>query len=1074
MKWKRFLAACCVGAALLTGVASAGVFADTPPAWAAEHMDSLWEKGLLSGIYPENISTTQPITRGEFCQLLVNLVQEEMTTDQFNAFPPKEASYFWDIKSYVTEHSPEGPYDMYYAAAYGITEGAMFNGYRRADPDVLLTREQAAKMMCSAVDFLEENVVGGALMAQGAPKTFADAAAISSWAAAYVDQASALGIMKGDERGSFNPAGTITWNEAGVMVSRAMDAADNVRIGQVVKEGGSVLLSQVPHRASPDDTFWLSLSDNGCAVVWESGRELQVETFAASGSSGWTSQGVRTLPAELPLLGGFCVGEDGYYAAYGQENREESDGKEVYRIVKYDRNWNRVGAASITGGESHTIQPFRATDHTALAEEDGVLVLHTARLRYISEDGLNHQSNFTARIRTSDMTVLETSDPFPDNHVSHSFAQDVIFADGAPVYADLGDAYPRALTISQSNGAQQEVLPIYGAIGDNTTQDVIFADGAPVYADLGDAYPRALTISQSNGAQQEVLPIYGAIGDNTTHAALGGLAASDGCYLLAGASAPQDGPASWKAERMNALLAVTPKDGFPNGKARIQWLTDFSDGKQWVENVRLVAVNDNTFVVLWQVAGPNNALRELCYAVFDGQGNQTGKTRTLPGGLFPAGNVAVKDRALYWVGPDRGLLSRSYGSTTNKLMLFCIDVDANAATGSAQVSFDLTPSALELTAGGKGEQLTARCSGLSGDRPQITYRSSNSAVAYVDGEGTVTGRSAGTAGGKGEQLTARCSGLSGDRPQITYRSSNSAVAYVDGEGTVTGRSAGAATITASMTYRGRTYTDACAVTVTPKPTLTGLTLTPSSATLKVGETLDLTAETVPAGLNTTVVWSYAGSLQARDNLHAVYTAQKAGTDTITVSASDSSGRRHTASCTITVTEAAAPEGQPGSGQETGTQPDAGNTGGDTGTRPDAGNTGSSGPVSSEPYDTDFYREEYGSGYYLEIRAEGDTVEISGCLNYDVPGLNYVVAWAPGRNVAELPYVIGQPFHGTVQVDGTSVRQSAQEGKLPYLTLMLCQNYEPGDSALAGVGFQEADIGLVPDGESGFLFRVMPE
>ena len=980
MKWKRFLAACCVGAALLTGVASAGVFADTPPAWAAEHMDSLWEKGLLSGIYPENISTTQPITRGEFCQLLVNLVQEEMTTDQFNAFPPKEASYFWDIKYYVTEHSPEGPYDMYYAAAYGITEGAMFNGYRRADPDVLLTRGQAAKMMCSAVDFLEENVVGGALMAQGAPKTFADAAAISSWAAAYVDQASALGIMKGDERGSFNPAGTITWNEAGVMVSRAMDAADNVRIGQVVKEGGSVLLSQVPHRASPDDTFWLSLSDNGCAVVWESGRELQVETFAASGSSGWTSQGVRTLPAELPLLGGFCVGEDGYYAAYGQENREESDSKEVYRIVKYDRNWNRVGAASITGGESYTIEPFDFTDHTALAEEDGVLVLHTARLRYTSEDGLNHQSNFTARIRTSDMTVLEASDPFPDNHVGHSFAQDVIIADGAPVYADLGDAYPRALTISQSNGAQQEVLPIYGAIG-----------------------------------------------DNTTHAALGGLAASDGCYLLAGASAPQDGPASWKAERMNALLAVTPKDGFPNGKAHIQWLTDFSDGRQWVENVRLVAVNDNTFVVLWQVAGPNHTLRELCYAVFDGQGNQTGKTRTLPGGLFPAGNVAVKDGALYWVGPDRGLLSRSYGSTTNKLMLFRIDVDANAATGSAQVSFDLTPSALELTAGGKGEQLTARCSGLSGDRPQITYRSSNSAVAYVDGEGTVTGRST-----------------------------------------------GAATITASMTYRGRTYTDTCAVTVTQAPALTGLTLTPSSATLKVGETLDLTVETVPAGLNTTVVWSYAGSLQARDNLHAVYTAQKAGTDTITVSASDSSGRRHTARCTITVTEAAAPEGQPGSGQETGTQPDAGNTGGDTGTRPDAGNTGSSGPVSSEPYDTDFYREEYGSGYYLEIRAEGDTVEISGCLNYDVPGLNYVVAWAPGRNVAELPYVIGQPFHGTVQVDGTSVRQSAQEGKLPHLPLMLCQNYEPGDSSLAGVGFQEADIGLVPDGESGFLFRVMPE
>ena len=54
----------------------------------------------------------------------------------------------------------------------------------------------------------------------------------------------------------------------------------------------------------------------------------------------------------------------------------------------------------------------------------------------------------------------------------------------------------------------------------------------------------------------------------------------------------------------------------------------------------------------------------------------------------------------------------------------------------------------------------------------------------------------------------------------------------------------------------------------------------------------------------------------------------------------------------------------------------------------------------------------------------------------------------------------------------SVRASAQEGKVPYLTAMVCQNYEPGDDSLAGVGFQKANIGLVPDGD-GFLLHIMP-
>ncbi|MFR5149252.1 MAG: hypothetical protein ACLTER_06740 [Ruminococcus sp.] len=51
---------------------------------------------------------------------------------------------------------------------------------------------------------------------------------------------------------------------------------------------------------------------------------------------------------ELPLWGGFYAGSDGYYLVEGQNNTAEDNSAEVIRVIRYDTNWNRSGAASIT------------------------------------------------------------------------------------------------------------------------------------------------------------------------------------------------------------------------------------------------------------------------------------------------------------------------------------------------------------------------------------------------------------------------------------------------------------------------------------------------------------------------------------------------------------------------------------------------------------------------------------------------------------------------------------------------------------------------------------------------------
>lgn len=79
--------------------------------------------------------------------------------------------------------------------------------------------------------------------------------------------------------------------------------------------------------------------------------------------------------------------------------------------------------------------------------------------------------------------------------------------------------------------------------------------------------------------------------------------------------------------------------------------------------------------------------------------------------------------------------------------------------------------------------------------------------------------------GSTQTLTATRHNVTGS-PTITYTSSNTSVATVSGSGTtatVTGVSEGSATITASMTYSGRTYTATSSITVLDacKPTWSG-------------------------------------------------------------------------------------------------------------------------------------------------------------------------------------------------------------------------------------------------------------
>lgn len=96
------------------------------------------------------------------------------------------------------------------------------------------------------------------------------------------------------------------------------------------------------------------------------------------------------------------------------------------------------GNRLVSGGECYTIFPFDAGSGD-MAEHGNTLVFHTARTRNTTEDGLNHQSQFTLIIDTGNMCVLNDIGRFQSNHVSHSFDQYVQFDGSDHVLVDHGD-----------------------------------------------------------------------------------------------------------------------------------------------------------------------------------------------------------------------------------------------------------------------------------------------------------------------------------------------------------------------------------------------------------------------------------------------------------------------------------------------------------------------------------------------------------------------------------------------------------------------------------------------------------
>jgi len=300
------------------------------------------------------------------------------------------------------------------------------------------------------------------------------------------------------------------------------------------------------------------------------------------------------------------------------------------------------------------------------------------------------------------------------------------------------------------------------------------------------------------------------------------------------------------------------------------------------------------------------------------------------------GNV-LTGRAVTWASNNSAVTVNGNGLVTGAGSgSATITATSEGKSGTATVtvttvpvaSVTVTPASANLQTG-QTVQLTATARDASGNPLSgrvMTWTSTNTSIATVNGTGLVSGAGAGSATitatsegqsgtsnvtvtfvpvasvtvtpasasvqvGQTVQLTATPRDANGNALSgraVTWSSTNTTVATVSGTGLVRGATAGSATITA--TSEGQSGTSAVTVTVAPVATVT---VSPAAAAIQPGQTVQLTATTKDANGNIltgrTVTWVSNSNAAATVSSSGLVTGVATGTALITATSEGKSG-----------------------------------------------------------------------------------------------------------------------------------------------------------------------------------------
>ena len=378
-------------------------------------------------------------------------------------------------------------------------------------------------------------------------------------------------------------------------------------VAQCVAYSGSNVNAQDYVQWSDTVKSYVTVCDNGNYMRVQSGAiegKLLVEYY----SSDFEPLSTKLIDNELPIFGAFYDSGNNYYVLSGQENPKQNDSLEVFRITKYDKNWNKIKSCGLYG--ANTTVPFDAGSARMTHSGDHLLV-RTCHEMYKSSDGNNHQSNVTIEVDMPSMTITDSYTGIMNvdyGYVSHSFNQ-FIKTDGNHIVAlDHGDAHPRSAVLVKYNSdfTTGKFFPSYYEKGGNI--DVV-------------TYPE-----------------YTSGHYNYTGAAIGGFDVSSSSYIVAQSTVDLDYINTSKTR--NVYVSAVSKDLSTN---KLNKITSYAEGTDSASAPQLVKINDNSFLLLWV-----RDTKVSCVKL-NADGTVNGSIHTFEGSLSDCQPVIKNGRAVWYV-----------------------------------------------------------------------------------------------------------------------------------------------------------------------------------------------------------------------------------------------------------------------------------------------------------------------------------------------------------------------------------------------------------------------------------------
>ena len=378
-------------------------------------------------------------------------------------------------------------------------------------------------------------------------------------------------------------------------------------VAQCVAYSGSNVNAQDYVQWSDTVKSYLTVCDNGNYMRVQSGAiegKLLVEYY----SSDFEPLSTKLIDNELPIFGAFYDSGNNYYVLSGQENPKQNDSLEVFRITKYDKNWNKIKSCGLYG--ANTTVPFDAGSARMTHSGDHLLV-RTCHEMYKSSDGNNHQANVTIEVDMPSMTITDSYTGIMNvdyGYVSHSFNQ-FIKTDGNHIVAlDHGDAHPRSAVLVKYNSdfTTGKFFPSYYEKGGNI--DVV-------------TYPE-----------------YTSGHYNYTGAAIGGFDVSSSSYIVAQSTVDLDYINT--SETRNVYVSAVSKDLSTN---KLNKITSYAEGTASASAPQLVKINNNSFLLLWA-----RDTKVSCVKL-NADGTVNGSIHTFEGSLSDCQPVIKNGRAVWYV-----------------------------------------------------------------------------------------------------------------------------------------------------------------------------------------------------------------------------------------------------------------------------------------------------------------------------------------------------------------------------------------------------------------------------------------